>query len=45
MPPGVFLKFYGVLLRALSRKVDVVDLAVDSPVTRLIARDAVKICG
>ena len=45
VPPGAFFKFYGVLLRALSRDVDVVDLAIDSPVTRLTARDAVKIYG
>lgn len=45
VPPGVFFKFYGSLLRRLSREVDVVDLTADSLVTRLIAREAVKIYG
>ncbi len=44
-PPGAFFKFHGWISRRLSRPVDLVDLAADNPVTRLIAREAVQIYG
>ena len=45
VPPGVFFKFHSWVSRRLSRPMDMVDLAADNPVTRLIAREAVQIYG
>jgi predicted nucleotidyltransferase len=45
VPPGVFFRFYGRLMRRLSKPVDVVDLDYPTEVTKLIARRAVKIYG
>lgn len=45
VPRGVFFRFYAMLMRRLSKPVDIVDLDVRNQVTNLIARDAVKIHG
>ncbi len=43
--PEDFFKFYGELLRRLTRPVDVVDLSEDTPVNRLVAGKGIKIYG
>ena len=45
VPPGMFFRFYGRLMRSLSKPVDLVDLDCRNAVTELIAKDAVKIHG
>jgi predicted nucleotidyltransferase len=45
VPPGMFFRFYGRLMRSLSKPVDLVDLDCRNAVTDLIAKDAVKIHG
>ena len=45
VPPHLFFKFYGKLLRYLSKPVDVVDLSQESLFNRLIKEKAVKIYG
>jgi predicted nucleotidyltransferase len=43
VPSGAFFPFYAALMRRLSKPVDVVDLGQESPVTELIAQDAVRL--
>ena len=43
--PNLFFKFYGKLLRNLSKPVDLVDLSEDSLFNELIEKDCVKIYG
>lgn len=43
VPRGAFFRFYAALSRRLSLPLDVVDLGQRNAVTRLIARDAVRI--
>ncbi len=43
--PGTFFKFYGELLRDLSKPIDLVDLSKKSLFTHLIEQEAVKIYG
>ncbi len=45
IPPGLFFKFYGKLLRHLSKPVDLVDLSPESLFNQLIKEKAVKIYG
>ncbi|MDP6525123.1 MAG: nucleotidyltransferase domain-containing protein [Kiritimatiellia bacterium] len=45
VPDRLFFKFYGALIAALSKPVDLVDLGRESPFTRLIARDGVALYG
>ena len=45
IPPALFFKFYGKLLRHLSKPVDVVDLSQESLFNQLIKEKAVKIYG
>ncbi len=40
-----FFKFYGDLLFALPRPVDLIDLAQDTPFTRIVRREGVPIYG
>lgn len=43
--PALFFKFYGELLRKLSKPVDVVDLSRHSRFTELVEREGVKLYG
>lgn len=43
--PGRFFKFYGELVRRLSKPVDVIDLADDTKFVQLIRRDGISIYG
>jgi hypothetical protein len=43
--PNVFFKFYGELLRSLSKPVDLVDLSRKSLFNRIIEEKGVKIYG
>lgn len=45
IPPHLFFKFYGKLLRYLSKPVDLVDLSQESLFNQLIREKAVKIYG
>jgi predicted nucleotidyltransferase len=45
IPPNLFFKFYGKLLRHLSKPVDLVDLSQESLFNQLIKGKAVKIYG
>ena len=45
LAPGIFFKFYGKLLRGLSKPVDVVDLSKDTKFNRLIFRDGIRLYG
>jgi len=45
VPPHLFFKFYGKLLRYLSKPVDLVDLSPESLFNQLIKEKAVKIYG
>jgi predicted nucleotidyltransferase len=45
IPPHLFFKFYGKLLRYLSKPVDLVDLSQESLFNQLIKEKAVKIYG
>jgi len=43
--PAQFFSFYGDLLFALSRPVDLIDLARDTKFNRLVAREGIRIYG
>lgn len=43
--PRLFFKFYGKLLRHLSKPVDLVDLSLESLFTQLIKEEGIKIYG
>jgi len=43
--PGLFFKFYGELLRHLTKPVDLVDLSERSSFTEYVARKGVRIYG
>jgi len=43
--PGSFFKFYGELLLALSKPVDVVDLTKENSFNRMIEKEGVKLYG
>jgi len=43
--PAKFFDFYGELLFALSKPVDLVDLARDSKFNRLVSRDGIRLYG
>ena len=45
MPPSNFFKFYGELMLALSKPVDLVDLDCDSPFTRMVGHEGVAVYG
>lgn len=45
VPPVLFFKFYGELLRKLPRSVDVVDLSKRSQFTEMVEREGVKLYG
>jgi predicted nucleotidyltransferase len=45
IPPALFFKFYGELLRKLPKPVDVVDLSKPSRFTALVEREGVKLYG
>ncbi len=45
IPPRLFFKFYGKLLRYLSKPIDLVDLSQESQFNQLIKEKAVKIYG
>ncbi|MGC9396086.1 MAG: nucleotidyltransferase family protein [Anaerolineae bacterium] len=45
VPPMLFFKFYGELLRKLSRSVDVVDLSKRSRFADIIEKEGVKLYG
>ena len=45
VPPMLFFKFYGELLRKLSRSVDVVDLSKHSRFTEIVEKEGVKLYG
>lgn len=45
VPPNLFFKFYGKLLRYVSKPVDLVDLSQESLFNQLIKEKAVKIYG
>lgn len=43
--PGLFFKFYGELIKKLSRPVDVIDLSQQTLFTQLIEKNGVSIYG
>lgn len=43
--PSVFFKFYGELLRSLSKPVDLVDLSEENLFNKIIKKNSVKIYG
>ena len=43
--PKLFFKFYGELLRILSKPADLVDLSKDSSFNRMVEKNGVKIYG
>ena len=43
--PRLFFKFYGKLLRHLSKPVDLIDLSLESLFTQLVKEDGIKIYG
>lgn len=45
VPPTLFFKFYGELLRKLPRSVDVVDLSKRSRFAEMIEKEGVKLYG
>ena len=45
IPPVSFLKFYGELIKKLSKPVDLIDLSEKSLFTRIIEKKGVKIYG
>lgn len=45
IPPKLFFKFYGKLLRYLSKPVDLVDLSQETLFNQLVKEKAVKIYG
>ena len=45
IPPALFFKFYGELLRKLPKPVDVIDLSKPSRFTELVERNGVKLYG
>lgn len=45
IPPALFFKFYGELLRKLSKPVDVTDLTKKSRFTELVEKEGVKLYG
>jgi hypothetical protein len=45
VPPVLFFKFYGELLRKLSRSVDVVDLSKRSQFAEIIEKEGGKLYG
>lgn len=45
VPPMLFFKFHGELLRKLSRSVDIVDLSKHSRFTEMIEREGIKLYG
>ena len=45
MKPNLFFKFYGELLRSLSKSIDVIDLSEDSLFAQVVEKKGVKIYG
>ena len=45
VPPMLFFKFYGELLRKLPRSVDVIDLSKRSRFAEMVEREGVKLYG
>ena len=43
--PKIFFKFYGELLRSLSKSIDVIDLSEDSLFAQVVEKKGVKIYG
>jgi len=43
--PGLFFKFYGELIKRLSRPVDVVDLSQNTLFTQLVEKNGLRIFG
>jgi len=43
--PALFFKFYGDLIFALSKPVDLIDLAFDSRFTRMVLKEGIPIYG
>jgi predicted nucleotidyltransferase len=45
IPPKLFFKFYGELIRSLSKSVDLVDLSKKSSFNNVVEKNGVKIYG
>ena len=45
LKPDVFFRFYGELMKRLSKPVDVVDLSEDSPFGEMVEKEGVHIYG
>ena len=45
LQPGVFFRFYGELMKRLSKPIDVVDLSKESQLSVLIEKEGVRIYG
>ncbi len=43
--PGLFFKFYGELIKHLSRPIDVVDLSRETLFTQLVEKNGIRIYG
>ncbi len=45
IPPKLFFKFYGELIRSLSKSVDLIDLSIKSSFSNVVEKNGVKIYG